>query len=344
MRILYNHGLTAKEIYTNTPRDITHLTLTNFRDTYRTAVNFDHAFSRPFVYCLNLIIDTILTERVRLKLPFKQSYVDFEIVTDDRFIEQRQNGRFQEIDFIESDFTGYFLNYFYWGRNYQKTQPMYLGGKYKKQFLEGINTGTKYYTTKDVDINYFLPKVHEKYNTFKKGDLKKLILLGFRRMHAAIRYGCAVSIRSDEYNFYLYIGSLSLDPKRNIREYTFRKDRKLRKMMAWNKTPYDGFYYIGLTEKTLAEWMEVNKKNKVRFTFKNIVVRKIQEEFYYKAPHVFIFKYPVEKFMSYSKWKEKLTVRDVEYVGEAIDRQFYPANKTLKEFMKNYEKTSSSYV
>jgi hypothetical protein len=48
--------------------------------------------------------------------------------------------------------------------------------------------------------------------------------------------------------------------------------------------------------------------------------------------------------MSYSKWKEKLTVRDVEYVGEAIDRQFYPANKTLKEFMKDYEKTSSSYV
>ena len=59
MRILYNHGLTAKEIYTNTPRDITHLTLTNFRDTYRTAVNFDHAFSRPFVYCLNLIIDMV---------------------------------------------------------------------------------------------------------------------------------------------------------------------------------------------------------------------------------------------------------------------------------------------
>jgi hypothetical protein len=140
-------------------------------------------------------------------------------------------GRFQEIDFIERDFTGYALRYFFKARAYQKAYPIYLGGELKKKFFNKINSGTKFYTTKDVTINDFLPQVQEKFSELSQAEVKRLILHGFRRMHSAIKYGCAISIQTKKFfNCIAHIGALYLKPEKQIREYSVRRDRKLRKI------------------------------------------------------------------------------------------------------------------
>ena len=178
-----------------------------------------------------MILNKVLDEKVRFKIPVKsEAYIDFEIVNGDKFVLQRQNGRFSEIDFVESDFTGYFLNYYYNTKAYQKSMPIYLGGDLKKKFLSGINSGTKYYSIRDITLDDVIEEVHERYKEFSIPELKKLIIHGFGRMHSSIKFGCAISIISKRYKCLAYIGSLNLTPDKQIKEYSIRRDRKLRKI------------------------------------------------------------------------------------------------------------------
>jgi hypothetical protein len=152
-------------------------------------------------------------------------------VIGDLFTDQRQMGRFREIDFIESDFTGYALRYYYKTKAYQKAYPIYFGGELKQKFLGGINSGVKYYSIKDVTIKDFLPQIQEKFSELSKIEVKKLIAHGFRRMHSAIKYGCAISVQVKKYiNCIAYIGAIYLKPEKQIKKYSIRRDKKLRKI------------------------------------------------------------------------------------------------------------------
>ena len=66
--------------------------------------------------------------------PFGMFYIDFENFQEDEFIRQRQLGRMQDIDVVESDFTGYQLSFFYkMSKNDNLIlRNLYLGKKHKK--------------------------------------------------------------------------------------------------------------------------------------------------------------------------------------------------------------------
>jgi hypothetical protein len=181
---------------------------------------------------MGLILNYVLDNKVRFIIPcVAESYIDFEIVIGDMFEEQKQNGRFGEIDFIESDFTGYALRYYFKAKAYQKAYPIYMGGALKQKFLNGINSGVKYYSIKDVTINDFLPQVCEKFSDLTKTEVKKILVHGFRRMHSAIKYGCAISIQTKKnINCVAHIGAIYLKPDKQIKEYSVRRDKKLRKI------------------------------------------------------------------------------------------------------------------
>lgn len=343
MRILFNHGLTVRELYTNTSKTIINRQRQWFIDRYGANSSYEDGISEPFKYTIWLILNHVLDNKVRFVVPgVIESYIDFEIVTGDMFEQQRQKGRFQTIDFIESDFTGYALRYFYKTKAYQKAYPIYLGGELKQKFFDGINSGVKYYTIKDVTIKDFLPEIYKKFNELSKMEVKKLIAHGFRRMHSAIKYGCAISIQVKKpVNCFAHIGAIYLEPGKQIREYSRRRDKKLRKIEGWNKTPFDNYYYIGLNDGAFAKWFEVNKKARCVLRFSNILLRKIKEEIYYKDKHVYIFRFKRDTFKGWSYWAEKLELRKVEYIGEALDRKFIPSTKTWKELIKEYEKRNN---
>lgn len=340
MRILFNHGLTAEELFTNTPKSITDRKWSWFIKHYGSTSSYEDAISDPFKYCLSIIFNYILDNKVRFIIPnVPESYIDFEVVDGDAFIEQRQKGRFKETDFIESDFTGYALRYYFKGKAYQKNFPIYLGGALKKKFLNGINSGEKYFTKSDVTINDFLPKIYEKFSELTKTEVKKLVLHGFRRMHSSIRFGCAISIQVKKFDSCIaYIGALYLNPEKQIEQYSIRRDRKLRKIEGWKKTPFDGYYYIGLNDTAFERWFEVNKKSRTILTFKNIIPRKIKEEIYYKAKHLHIFRFKRDTFKGWSFWAEELKLKNVEYIGEVMSHKFTPSTKSWKDLIKEYEK------
>ena len=218
--------------------------------------------------------------------------------------------------------------------------PIYLGGDLKKKFLSGINSGTKYYSIRDITLDDVIEEVHERYKEFSIPELKKLIIHGFGRMHSSIKFGCAISIISKRYKCLAYIGSLNLTPDKQIKEYSIRRDRKLRKIEGWKKEPFDGYYYIGLNPTGFEKWIDDNKKSKSIAKFNNVIPRKIKEELYYKAKHLHIFRFKRKTFKGWAYWADELNVRDLQYLGEVYENKFTPSDKTWIELKKEYEKRS----
>lgn len=341
MRILFNHGLRISELYSNTPKKIIDRKWRWFIKNYGSSSSYEDAIADPMKYILVLIFNKMLDDKVRFRLPVKmEAYWDFEIVLEEDFTKQRQLGRFQNIDFIESDFTGYAMRYFFRAKAYQKSYPIYLGGDLKKKFLNKINSGEKFYTTKDITINDLLPDVYAKFPELTKKEVKNLISHGFRRMHSAMKYGCALTLNTVKYgNCYAYIGQLSLKPDWQIKEYNIRRDRKLRKIEGWKKTPFDGYYYIGLNPKGLEDWLELNKTSRSIVKFKNVIPRKIMKELFYKYREVYIFRIKLKKFKGWSHWAESINSRDTTYMGKVNNLEFKPSNLTWRE-LRNEKRSS----
>lgn len=340
MRILFNHGMTAEELYSNTPKRVIDRKWRWFIKYYGPTRSYEDAISDPFKYCFGLVLNKILDERVRFIIPaVSESYIDFEIVDGDDFIKQRQNGRFPDIDFVESDFKGYGLRYFFKAKSYQKSYPVYIGSQLKQKFIDGTNSGIKYYTTRDVTMYDFIDEVHLKFQELTRQEVKSLLLHGFRRLHSAMKFGCAITINTTKFvNCYAYIGDLSLNPEKQIREYSIRRDRKLRKIEGWKKTPFDGYYYIGINPTALDTWIEENKKSRTLVKFKNVILRKIQQELYYKYKTVHVFRIKLTKFHGWAFWADEVTSRNITYMGVAYNHTFTPSNETWKELLKKYEK------
>ena len=256
-------------------------------------------------------------------------------------MKQRQLGRWSNIDLIESDFTGYSLIYHYNTKHYPKDIPVYLGGDLKTMLLDGTNSGEKYYTIKDFTLSDIIEEVYNHYPQTPQEDIRRILLHGFRRMHSAIRFGCAITLNANKYKLTVYIGNINFNPEKQIKEYSLRRDRKLRKIEQWKKTEFDGYYYIGLNETTLKEWAELNKKSRTLLKFNNVIPRKIQEELYYKDKIIYVFRFKRKTFKGWSFWANELSIRNVEYLGKSVDRKFTAESKDWKEIIKEYEKRNN---
>lgn len=232
MRLLFNHGMSAAELFTNTPKSIVDRKWTWFIKNYGSSSCLGDAIAAPFKYALVLIFNKIIDDKVRFKVPVKmEAHIDFEVVNEEDFVKQRQSGRFEDIDFVNSDFTGYAVRYFYRGKAYQKSNQVYFGGDLKRKFLDKINEGEVFYSTKDFTVYDIIDKVYERFPEMKQKEILNIVLHGFRRMHSCIKYGCSVALSTTKYgNCYAFIGSISLDPKKQMKTYNLQKDRKLRRI------------------------------------------------------------------------------------------------------------------
>lgn len=231
------------------------------------------------------------------------------------------------------------MRYYFRAKAYHKSYPVYLGGELKKKFYDKINSGVNFYTTEDLTIHDLYDEVYEKFKDLTKQEVKSLLIHGFRRLHFSMKFGCAITINTTKFgNCYVYIGDMSSEPTKQIREYSKRRDRKLRKIEGWKKSPFDGYYYIGITKGTLDKWVETNKTSKTLVKFERVIVRKIMKELLYKCPHLYIFRIPIKKWKGWSFWKDNIKSRDTIFMGEAIKHKFIPTDKTWKELIKEYEK------
>lgn len=351
MRRLFNHGLSASELFSGDTMQACDKNKRWFYENFGfDCLSVDVYLGHVFTYAMDIIVTHVIEHKVRFMGPFNMFYIDFEMFMDDEFITHRRRGRMREIDIVESDFTGYQLTYFYrYSKNdsrYKKLN-LYIGEKHKSKFLEKINSGEKMYTIEDVQLEYFIPLVHKKFNRLSKSEVRKILYKGFYRMYYAIKQQCYIALKSDKIGCVFFIGTYYKNWERQFAEYSFRMRKKLIKIDKWKETKFDQYYYIAIDKKKMPDWVKLNDKNDVAgwiwLTFKDVIARKQLKAALYTSTYCYIFKIKVVKKYCHL-WNIKIDekkIRDPEFVGISVNYKLQPATMHWKELIKTYEKGDS---
>jgi len=56
---------------------------------------------------MSIVIKDIIENRTTFKLPYKGAWIEMVPIKGDDFVRARQNGAFEDVDFLTSNFTGY---------------------------------------------------------------------------------------------------------------------------------------------------------------------------------------------------------------------------------------------
>ena len=138
-----SYAIKASELYTSFPiKKYMSMKACELPDRYDG--NFRQMFGEMFRYFMYLIIKDIIESRVTFKMPpfgKGSAWIEMVPVSGDEFIKARQNGAFQDVDFLASDFTGYHLVYRRSNRYGSWRKKIYISSKYRDRITELTNQG-----------------------------------------------------------------------------------------------------------------------------------------------------------------------------------------------------------
>lgn len=106
--------------------------------------DFRLLFGEMFRYFMYLVIKDVIEQQATFKLPPMREgncWIEMVPVSGDDFIKARQNGAFQDVDFLISDFTGYQLTFRKSNRYGHWRKRIYVSSKYRDRITELTNKG-----------------------------------------------------------------------------------------------------------------------------------------------------------------------------------------------------------
>lgn len=97
--------------------------------------------------CIKLIIDDIIYNNATFKLPTgkKKAFLYMKKTSDDNFVGARKNGKWKDVDFLASNFSGYQMAFKYQTGGVMRERPVYLDSSNKKLITDKTNEGKQYF-------------------------------------------------------------------------------------------------------------------------------------------------------------------------------------------------------
>lgn len=104
-----------------------------------------------FRECVRLVIEDIIENNVTFKIQgigYQGGEIHMEPIVGSDFERARKYGKFKDVDFLESLFTGYQMYLYVHGKRdnflHRRKFPIYLGTMYRNQITENTNNGKQY--------------------------------------------------------------------------------------------------------------------------------------------------------------------------------------------------------
>lgn len=133
-----SYALTAKDLYTKFPYK---RLKTNIKQ-LPNGSSQSQLLAQVFRYFFYLVIKDIIENKTTFRFPRSyRAFLEMLSVSGDEFVKARQNGKFQDVDFLTSDFTGYNLGLRYNTRYGKWTKALHVSEKYKDRITELTNQG-----------------------------------------------------------------------------------------------------------------------------------------------------------------------------------------------------------
>lgn len=285
-----------------------------------------------FTYFMYLIILDIIFNNVTYKIHYRNNpalhaQIFIKEFADEEFMRASQNGVFDNIDFIRTNFKGYriiFQYYKQYSKNkYLREKPIYINKKIKDVFTQRINEGKVQIITKTKTKDDYYELVKKRFDKLSLGDIKKIITHGEHSYYNVNRLGGDVLTKSPY--FTSLTGKLYTNLLYQCHYWRIKSIWKQRFMYGWLKKQYDGKYYFTLSEKRYQEFINTYKQfhtspRRMKFHFENLTIYKIKEEAFLddSRPYVFEIDYPED--LGYSYHFEKVSFRNPKMIksGKAI--------------------------
>lgn len=282
---------------------------------------------KVFRECVKIIVNDIIDNDVEFQLPTGSRKTSLQMHTyrDEEFKKARKNGKFMEVDFIDSNFIANQLQFYMYGhRNIPKAKQVYVNKELKERITKYTNEGRVYYGKIVKTIKDYYPLIKEKFPLIPDSDLQKILNFGWKSLYLVNTYGGDVLIKDS--GFWFYIGVLRNDSLGHFNYYKMKLRNKIRVMYSRKKIPWDGYYYFGLSDERYKEFVNSKKKRgrpRKHYNFGNIVLYKLWEDCSLSESNFrYFFKVPYPIDMGFTFYNENFKTKDAELFLEREPLKF----------------------
>lgn len=141
------HAFTGKDLFMNFPVDKLKMSKEQCVEIYSDGNKRDLAES-IFISSVQIVVDDIIDNNTHFKLPGigrTQSYLYMKRTEGNKFKKAFKNGKWRDIDFITSNFSGNQLIFELQSeKRLPRTKAIYLSNKDKQRITDNTNNGRQY--------------------------------------------------------------------------------------------------------------------------------------------------------------------------------------------------------
>lgn len=252
-----------------------------------------------FKESVKLVIEDIIENNITFWLPLtgnKKCNMHMKRVTGEEFKNLRRGGKWKDIDFVKSMFSGYEIRFFMFGNRTPRTKTIYLNKFYRERISQKTNEGMQYGDgVNDKTIKDYYDTIYQMFPSISKVDIERILKFCWKSLYLHNSYGGDVLLSDN--SFWCYIGSLKKDSLQHFYYYIKKLTIKLRVLYKRKKINWNGYYYFALSDSQYKAYQEQkNKRGRPRkyFNFGTVYLYQILDECkineHYKR---YIFKVPI---------------------------------------------------
>lgn len=282
---------------------------------------------RIFRECLKLVIKDVINDNITFHLPTRARKCNIHMrrVQGKDFQNLRRAGKWSNVDFINSYFTGYELGLFIKRKASYRIKTIYVNKELKQLITDNTNKGKQYGDGNiDKTINDYYKRIQELFPEVPLIDIKRILNFGWKSVYLHNSYGGDVFITDKD--IWCYMGYLKATPLQHFAYYIKKLIIKLRVLYKRKKIKWDGYYYFALSQNQYEKFFKRKSKMgrpKTRIKFQNLIMYQILDECKiaeYNKPY--IFRIPYVTLISPKFFVEKLSTDKAELVETRTPLKF----------------------
>lgn len=107
----------------------------------------DKLVKRIFKAALEAVLNDVIDNNATFQLPLNgnvKSDIHMQKFTGELFKKLRKNGKWEDVDFLKSMFTGYQLGLFMYGNRTPRVKNIYVNSRLKNKITDNTNKGMQY--------------------------------------------------------------------------------------------------------------------------------------------------------------------------------------------------------
>lgn len=238
---------------------------------------------RIFRVSMRMIIQDIVERNVTFWLPLtgdKKCNIHMKRVSGKDFQKLRQAGKWDDIDIVNSNFSGYEIGFYMLGKRTPRVKTVYVDRCTKETISRYTNMGKQYGDSNlDTKISDYYPQIYKQFPEVSEEDIKRILVFAWKSVYLHNSYGGDLLVSGD--SMWYYIGNLRKNPIQHFHYYIRKLITKTRVAYRRQGSPWEGYYYFALSDKQYECYLlQKNKKGRPRkkFDFGSVFMYEILDE------------------------------------------------------------------